>query len=480
MVSFLGGLAVLLFGYLVYSRVVEKIFGAEPERQTPANALNDGVDFTPMPTWKVFLIQLLNIAGLGPITGAIQGALFGPVAFIWIALGCVFAGAVHDYISGMMIVRHKGASLSEIHGLYLGKTVQRVMRFISLGFLVFVGVAFVSGPAALLASLTKNTVFTLGIWIAIVFAYYFLATILPIDVLIGKLYPIFGAALIVMAVGVTGGILFGGYTIPEITFANLHPNKISLWPMLFVTIACGAISGFHATQSPLMARCMKNEKNGRSVFYGSMIAEGVLALVWAAAGLAFYNGPAGLGAVVLSKAGPLGAVNEITKTLLGPAGALLAMLGVVACPITTGDTAFRSARLTLADILKYPQDKNTKRLLLAVPLFAVGVYLSFIDYSSIWRYVAWLTQTFAMITLWACSVYLVKNRKNHWITTVPAVFMSAVCLSYILQAKEGLKLAANFSNMAGLAAAALCFAIFMLKTKSARSAGLKEAAVEAL
>lgn len=477
MVSFLLGLAILLAGYFFYSKLVEKVFGAESERQTPAHTLKDGVDYIAMPTWKLFLIQLLNIAGLGPIFGALQGALFGPVAFVWIALGCVLGGAVHDYISGMIILRHDGASLSEIHGAYLGKTMQKIMRFVTVVFCIVVGVVFVSGPANLLAALTPK-VLSANFWVAIIFIYYFLATILPIDVIIGKLYPIFGVCLVFMAFGVGGGIVFGGYTIPEITLSNLHPKNISIWPMLFITIACGAISGFHATQSPLAARCLKNEKSGRPVFYGAMIAEGALALIWAAAGLAFYNGTQGLGAVVLGKAGPGGAVNEIAKTLLGPAGAVLAMIGVIACPITTGDTAFRSARLSLADALKYPQDKISKRLFLAVPMFAIGVVMTFINFEIIWRYMAWLTQTFAMVTLWASSVYLARLNKNHWITTLPAIFMSAVCVSYILQAKEGFRLPGTFSNIVGLIAAVLCCVLFFKNAKAQSSKKLNYSSKE--
>ncbi|SHH51439.1 carbon starvation CstA family protein [Clostridium magnum] len=465
MYTFLLGLLVLILGYLFYSKYVEKQFGADSSKETPAYKMQDGVDYMPMATWKVFLIQLLNIAGLGPIFGALQGALYGPVAFVWVIVGCVLGGAVHDYLSGMISLKHDGASLSEIHGKYLGKKVQSVMRFITVFFCIIVGVVFVSGPAALLAQLTPGYLNT-GFWIAVIFVYYFLATILPIDVVIGKIYPIFGICLFIMAVGVGGGILVNGYHIPEVSFQNLHPAKLSLWPMMFVTIACGAISGFHATQSPMMARCIKSEKLGRQAFYGAMIAEGVIALVWVAAGLAFYNGVPGLGKVILSKAGAAGAVFEISKSLLGPVGSVLAILGVIVCPITTGDTAFRSARLALADIIKYPQDKIKNRLILAAPMFAVSIFLTFVQFPILWRYMGWLTQAFAMVTLWACSVYLVKAKKNHWISTLPAVFMSAVCVSYILQAPEGFRVNAVFSNTVGIAAAAAFFLIFLNKIKN--------------
>ncbi|MCX7695529.1 MAG: carbon starvation protein A [Caloramator sp.] len=462
MYSFIFGIILLLLGYYVYGTYVEKQFGINEKRVTPAYALQDGVDYVPMATWKVYLIQLLNIAGLGPIFGAIQGALFGPAAFLWIVFGSIFAGAVHDYLSGMISVRHKGASLAEIQGIYLGKKIQNIMRIFTIVLLVLVGVVFVTGPAKLLAAITPSSL-TVTFWVVVVFAYYFLATILPIDVLIGNLYPIFGIALVVMAVGVGGGIILKGYHIPEISLVNLHPKKLPIFPMMFITIACGAISGFHATQSPLMARCIKNEKYGRSVFYGSMIAEGVIALVWAAAGMAFYKGVPGL-AAVLGKVGPSGVVLEITKTLLGPIGGVLAMLGVVACPITSGDTAFRGARLMLADMIKFPQDKIVKRLYLAVPLFAVGIALTFINFDIIWRYFAWANQTLAMVTLWAAAVYLYKYKKNYWIAVIPATFMSYVSTSYILQAKEGFKLPANISNAIGLVVAAALLIIFMKRT----------------
>jgi carbon starvation protein CstA len=463
MISFFLGIIILLLGYFVYSKYLANLFGVEPARLTPAVAHEDGVDFVPLPTWKVFLIQLLNIAGLGPIFGAIQGALFGPIAFIWIALGSVFAGAVHDYLSGMMSLRHKGTSLSEIQGMYLGKGVQQVMRFFTILMMVLVGVVFVTGPAKLLASLTPDS-FNVTFWVIVVFAYYFLATILPIDALIGRLYPIFGIALVVMAVGVGGGIILGGYQIPEITLANLHPKQLPIFPMLFITIACGAISGFHATQSPMMARCMKNEKYGRPVFYGAMISEGIIAMVWAAAGMAFYKGIPGL-ADALVAGGPGGAVHQITTTLLGPIGGLLAMLGVIACPITSGDTAFRSARLILTDTFKLNQSTTIKRLAVALPLFAVGISMTFINFDIIWRYFAWGNQTLAAVTLWAISVYLVRQKANHWVTTIPALLMTSVCTSYILQAKEGFKLAASLSNIVGVTVAILCLVLFMVRGK---------------
>lgn len=465
MYTFLIGLLLLLLGYLFYSKYVQNQFGADLSKQTPAYSMKDGVDYIPMPTWKVFLIQLLNIAGLGPIFGALQGALYGPVAFLWVIAGCVLGGAVHDYLSGMISLRHNGASLSEIHGLYLGKKVQSVMRVITVFFCIIVGVVFVSGPANLLAQLTPGRL-DARFWIGVIFIYYFLATILPVDVVIGKIYPLFGICLLIMAAGVGGGILIKGYNIPEVSFSNLHPSNIPMWPMMFVTIACGAISGFHATQSPMMARCLKSEKFGRHSFYGAMIAEGVIALIWVAAGLAFYNGVPGLSKVVLGKAGAAGAVFEITKSLLGPVGSILAILGVIACPITTGDTAFRSARLALGDIIKYPQDKIKNRIVLAAPMFAISIFLTFVQFPILWRYMGWLTQAFAMVTLWACSVYLIRKSKNHWISTLPAAFMSAVSISYIMQAPEGFRINALVSNVTGILVAFMLLGLFLYKTRS--------------
>lgn len=464
MFTFLGGLLILLSGYLFYSKYVEKQFGVDGDNKTPAYTLNDGVDYIPMPAWKLHLIQFLNIAGLGPIFGAVQGALYGPIAFVWVILGCILGGAVHDYVSGMISLRHNGASLSEIHGMYLGKTAQKIMRVLTVFFCMIVGIVFIAGPAGLLAQLTP-AILNKTFWIFVIIIYYLLATVLPIDVIIGKIYPIFGAALVFMAVGVSGAIIFKGYTIPELTFTNLHPNNISVWPMMFITIACGAVSGFHATQSPLVARCMKSEKDGRRVFYGAMIVEGVVALIWVAAGLAFYDGTEGLSKVIFGNAGAAGAVFEITKSLLGPIGGVLALIGVIVCPISTGDTAFRSARLALAEILKFSQDKLKNRLMLAIPMFVVAIFFTFVDFPILWRYMTWLTQAFAMVTLWACSVYLYQNKKNYWITTLPAMFMTAVSISYILQAKEGFKIAASLSNILGISVALGSFILFYVKMK---------------
>ncbi|MDF2473887.1 MAG: carbon starvation protein [Anaerocolumna sp.] len=464
MYTFIGGLIVLILGYLFYSIYIGKQFGIDANRKTPALTKADGVDYISMPTWKLVLIQFLNIAGLGPIFGAIQGAMFGPVAFLWVMFGCVLGGAVHDYVSGMISLRNDGASLSEIHGKYLGNAAQKIMRVLTVFFCMIVGIVFIAGPAGLLSQLTPD-IFNKTFWIFVIIAYYLLATVLPIDTIIGKIYPIFAVVLIFMAVGVTGGILLGGFTIPELTLANLHPKGISVWPNMFVTIACGAVSGYHATQSPLVARCMKNETDGRRIFYGAMILEGCIAMIWIAAGLAFYGDTNNLAGVIYGGSGAAGAVYEITRTLLGPIGGVLAMLGVIACPITTGDTSFRAARIALSEIIKFPQNKIKNRLILAIPMFAVAIIFTFVDFPILWRYMTFLTQAFAMVTLWACSVYLAQNEKNYWITTLPAAFMTAVSLCYILQAKEGFRLNPTIANTVGLAITLGCFALFFYKIK---------------
>lgn len=463
MYSFLISLVVLIVGYMVYGLVVEKVFGIDRQRVTPAVRLNDGVDFVPMSWPRIFLIQLLNIAGLGPIFGAIMGALFGPAAFLWIVFGGIFAGAVHDYLSGMISLRHDGKSVTEIVGIYLGENIKKIMIVFSVVLLILVGTVFISGPAGLLANLGMTGIFANKIfWVAIIVIYYFLATMLPIDKIIGKIYPIFGIALSVMALGIAGVMIFNGAAIPEITLSNLHPKGLPIWPMMFITIACGAISGFHATQSPLMARCIKSEHYGRHVFYGAMIAESVIALIWAAAAIVFFNGVEGLNAA-LAKGGPSFVVNEISMNMLGTVGGILALLGVVACPITSGDTAFRSARLVIADAFKIDQKSIKSRLLLSIPLLAIGYALTLIDFAIIWRYFAWANQTLAMVMLWAGAVYLVKNKRLHWMASIPATFMTGVVTTYILQAPEGFQLTTTISYPVGIVVALLTFGLFAFK-----------------
>lgn len=430
MITFLISVVALVLGYMFYGKLVEKIFGAKEENLTPAITKQDGVDYVPIDKKKAFLIQFLNIAGLGPIFGAVAGAYWGPAAFLWIVLGCIFAGATHDYFAGMLSIRHNGETVAEIVGRYLGTSAKNAMRIFSVVLLILVGVVFVNGPAGILEGLTGINKL---LWVSLIIVYYLMATVLPVDKIIAKIYPVFGAALIIMGVGIIAAIFIQGYQVPELTFENLHPTGKSIFPFLFITIACGAISGFHATQSPIMARCVANEKEGRMIFYGAMIAEGIIALIWAAAAMAFFGSTE-----ALSQAGSAAVVvNTISISLLGTFGGLLALLGVVACPITSGDTAFRSARLAIADALGMKQGKIRNRFLIAIPLFAVGVALTFIDFGIIWRYFAWSNQTLATIMLWASSAYLIVNKKNHWITTIPATFMTAVITTYIIIAPEG-------------------------------------------
>ena len=451
MISFLLCLAILVGGYFVYGKIVDNTFGPD-DRETPAVRINDGVDYVVMPQWKLFLVQLLNIAGLGPIFGAMQGALWGPVVFLWITFGTIFAGGVHDYFSGMMSERNDGASIAEVTGRYLGPVMQNIMRVFSVVLLIMVGTVFAVGPAGLIVTLCKNggmsgLLTTTLFWLIIILAYYFIATFISIDAIIGKIYPLFGICLIIMAVGVIFGIFTNpAYTIPEIwaNFSNMHPSNTPIWSFMFITVACGAISGFHSTQSPLMARCMKSEKQGHFVFYGAMVCEGVIALIWAAAGCALYTITDGkmVGLAEALAAGQSAAIYDVCLKTMGKVGVALAMIGVVICPITSGDTAFRSARLTLADWLKLDQDSYGNRLKLCVPVLGVGAFLGignalgFINYTVIWRYFSWTNQTLAMIVLWAASMYLFKEKKNYWITAVPATFMSAVSATYFVLAPE--------------------------------------------
>ena len=436
MITFILCVVLLLVGYMLYGKYVTKVFGPD-DRQTPAYALEDGVDYVPMPTWKVFLIQLLNIAGTGPILGALGGALFGPVAYLWIVFGCIFAGAVHDYMCGMLSMRHNGASISELTGHYLGNGMRQVMRVFSVILLVMCGVVFTTGPAGLLAMLTPEHL-DATFWLWVVMIYYVVATFVPIDKVIGKLYPVFGACLIIMAIGVSGSMLFSGnYVMPELwnNFGNQHPAGTPIWSFMFIAIACGAISGFHATQSPMMARCCKSEKLGQKVFYGAMIAEGVIAMVWCAAGCTVY--PVIKASLAEGVAiGTPTVVYAICQSTMGKVGGALALLGVIVCPISSGDTAYRSARLTIADWFKIDQSNWKKRLALTVPMLAIGAVICHIDYSIVWRYFSWSNQTLAMIALWAASVYLAQQKKNVWLTAVPATFMSAVSATYFMAAGE--------------------------------------------
>ncbi|MBQ6361125.1 MAG: carbon starvation protein A [Lachnospiraceae bacterium] len=482
MLSFIICFVILVVGYLFYGKYVDGIFNPD-DRETPAVAINDGIDYVVMPQWKLFLVQLLNIAGLGPIFGALSGAMWGPVVFLWITFGTVFAGAVHDYFAGMLSERNNGASISEVTGIYLGDAMKAVMRVFSVILLIMVGTVFAVGPAGLLVTLFKNSGIESGIvvqatfWLAIILIYYFIATFISVDKVIGKIYPIFGLCLIVMAVGVCFGTLTSGVAIPEIwaNFKNIHPKGTPIWAFMFITVACGAISGFHATQSPLMARCLKSERQGRFVFYGAMVAEGIIALIWAAAGCTLL----GVDQLAEMGGGNANTVYTICTMTMGRIGIILAMLGVIACPITSGDTAFRSARLTIADWFKLDMGNWKTRLALCIPVLGVGAILGFgntlgfIDYQIIWRYFSWSNQTLAMIVLWAGSMYLAQNKKNYWITAIPATFMSAVSSTYFVMAPECLGLIPTFTNNkmigypVGIIVAILFLAIFLSKAKKA-------------
>ncbi len=456
---FWGSLALLLGGYAVYGAFVEKVFGVDRTRPTPVQTRCDGVDFVPLPRYKIFLVQLLNIAGLGPVLGPILGALYGPSALLWVVFGCIFGGATHDFCAGMMSLRYGGASYPEIIGRNLGHGVRRFMEVFTVIFMIMVGAVFVLGPAKLLESVSGVGFIW---WAVVIFIYYFAATILPIDKIIGRIYPVFSILLLVMAFGLMGALLLQDYTILPNTqfFVNTEPSGLPVWPLLFITIACGAISGFHATQSPLMARCMRSEADGRLLFYGPMIAEGVLGLIWVTLGLSFYQSPEALAAVI--KAGsPTLAVKEISVTLLGPVGGVLALLGVVVLPVSTGDTAFRSARLLVADAFHLPQQTPNSRITVAVPLFLAGIALTFVDFAVIWRYFGWANQTMACVTLWSISVYLARRGLMHWITTVPALFMTTVCTTYLCYAKIGFRLPMGISTGLGVALSVACLLLFL-------------------
>ena len=453
MISFCIALAALIIGFFTYGKFVERVFGIDPDRKTPAIANPDGVDFVPLSGWKIFMIQFLNIAGLGPIFGAIMGAKFGTSSFLWIVFGTIFAGAVHDFMAGMISLRHNGESLAETIGGYLGVTAKQVMRFFTVILMILVGVVFVAGPADLLAMLTPPNLDS-TFWIFVIFAYYILATMFPIDKIIGRIYPAFAVALIFMAIGILFMLFISFPDIPEITDGlsnkSEDPENNPIFPMLFISIACGAISGFHATQSPLMARCMTNERQGRYIFYGAMVTEGIVALIWAAAATYFFS-PEGQAFFHITEPEKVNGnsaviVNIISNGWLGMVGGALAILGVVAAPITSGDTAFRSARLIVADFLHMEQRSISKRLFICIPLFLVAILILIYNLSDpagfekIWRYFAWSNQTLAVFTLWAITIYLSRKGKPYWITLIPALFMMAVVITYILFDRSGIAL----------------------------------------
>ncbi|MCL2916817.1 carbon starvation CstA family protein [Shewanella litorisediminis] len=467
MTWFLLCVGLLLVGYFVYGAFVEKVFGINAKRQTPAFAQTDGVDYVPMSKGKVYLIQLLNIAGVGPIFGPILGALYGPAAMLWIVIGCIFAGAVHDYFSGMLSVRNGGQSVPNLAGKYLGKSAKHFMNVFATILLLLVGVVFISAPAGLLGKLTGLSV---SLFVGIIFVYYLIATIVPVDKIIGRLYPFFGALLLFMSVGLTVALivssehsLLPGFEASDF-LTNLNPNDMPLWPALFITIACGAVSGFHATQSPLMARCMENETNGRFVFYGAMIGEGIIALIWCAIALSFFGGVEGLATGMAGN--PANVVYEASTGLLGAVGGFMAVLGVIILPITSGDTAFRSARLILAEFFNMPQTQLPKRLMLAIPLFVIGAILTQVDFGVIWRYFGVANQATAVLMLWTASAYLLRHNKLHWICTIPAMFMTSVVVTFLLNsATLGAGLPMTISTVVGVLVAFAVATLLVIKIK---------------
>lgn len=480
MVTFIVSIVLLVAAYFIYGKIVERFLDVDPSRKTPAYEKADGVDFQPMPTWKVFVIQFLNIAGLGPIFGAVTGAAFGPAAYIWIVVGCIFMGAVHDFFAGMMSIRNGGVNMPDITARYLGKGMKGFMNFVVVFLLLAVGVSFVIGPSGLLQNLTG---LDKEVWLYIIFGYYILATLLPVDKIIGSIYPFMGAILLFMAFGVgimlVVGDLNGTHEMVELTPAMLRnwhfaPESNVLVPMMFIVISCGAISGFHATQSPMMARCLKNEKHARPVFYGAMIAEGIVAMIWATAAMAYFGGPEGLNnamtetgtlvnGVLVKNAQAADIVDMICKSWLGKAGAVIAILGVVICPITSGDTAFRSLRLSLADLLKYDQKPVVKRLLVCLPIFVVAFFFCKVDFSTAWNYLGIANQILAALVMWTGAAYLISKGKPHWMCSVPAAFLTFICASFLVIAPLGLGLAPIVGYIVGAVVAVPIFIFCIIK-----------------
>ena len=480
MITFLLSILLLIAGYFVYGKIVEKYLDVDPSRKTPAYTKADGVDFQPMPTWKVFVIQFLNIAGLGPIFGAVSGAAFGPAAYIWIVVGCIFMGAVHDFFAGMMSIHTGGMNMPEVTAKYLGKRMKGFMNFVVAFLLMAVGVSFVIGPAGLMQNLTSIDKET---WLYIIFGYYILATLLPVDKIIGSIYPFMGAILLFMAFGVgvmlIVGDIKGTHEIMELTPAVLknwhsNPEQNMIFPMMFIVISCGAISGFHATQSPMMARCLKNEKHARPVFYGAMIAEGIVAMIWATAAISYFGGPDGLNAamsdtgtmvngVLVKNAQAADIVDMICKSWLGKVGAVIAILGVVICPITSGDTAFRSLRLSVADFLKYDQKPVVKRLVVCLPIFVAAFFFCKVDFSTAWSYLGIANQILASLVLWTGAAYLINKGRAHWMCSIPATFLTFICVCFLMVAPLGFGLAPVVGYIAGAAVAIPAFIFCVVK-----------------
>ena len=466
MITFLICLTILIVGYFTYGKIVNKIIGPDDSFETPAMRMADGVDYVELPWWKVLLTQFLNIAGVGPIFGAISGAMFGPVAFLWITFGCLFVGAVHDFLSGYISLKHDGLSISEIVGLYLGKHARAVMRVFTVVLLMLVGVVFTMAPANWLQSQMD---LGLMVWVGIILIYYIVATIVPINTLIAKLFPIFSASMILMCVmlfiAVVVGQINGTVEMMEFTLDFPHPQNLSVLPFIFVTIACGAVSGFHATKSPMMARCLKRESESQRVFYGAMVIEGIVALVWAAVAMALVGDRFMAGETVGAMGGPGNVVDMLSRQLLPEWIALiLIVIAIIIVPVTSGDTTFRSIRLLLSDAFKWDQSTVKSRVMICIPIFAVAFALTLIDFDVVWRYFAWSNQTIAAIALWTGAAFLVVNKKFHWIATIPATFLSFISVSYIMQAPdEGFGLPMMISNVTGAVFATVLLILFLVK-----------------
>ncbi|WP_214708519.1 MULTISPECIES: carbon starvation protein A [unclassified Exiguobacterium] len=471
MVTFFLALGLLLLGYLVYGRYVEKTFGIKEERTTPAYASQDGVDYVPMGTKRNSMIQLLNIAGVGPIFGPIMGALYGPVAFLWIVLGSIFAGAVHDYLTGMISLRNNGAHLPQLAEKFLGRSLRHVVNGFALLLLLLVGTVFVTSPANMINNLFDGTGSTLAIVTFGIFAYYILATLLPVDKIIGRIYPFFGALLLLSAVGIAVSLFTQGYQIPEMTLTNMHPDGLPLWPLIFFTISCGALSGFHATQSPIISRTTMKESNGRSIFYGMMIVEAVIAMIWAAAAMAIFE-PGELLAMI-NAGTPALVVQEVATLMLGSIGGTLAILGVIVLPITSGDTAFRSARMIIADYLNIVQKKFTSRLWIALPLFVLSFILTKVDFRLLWQYFNWANQTTAVIALFVGATYLYIKGRNYWIALLPGTFMLYVVWFYILTAPIGFEMDGVLPYVLATIGTVTLFGLFFRHAKAMREQGLE-------
>lgn len=460
MITFLVSIVVLIIGYFTYGKFIEKIFGVNYKRKTPAYVNQDGVDYVPMDRRKNSMIQLLNIAGTGPIFGPILGALYGPVAFVWIVIGAIFAGAVHDYLTGMISIRNKGAHIPELAGKFLGNGMRHIVNVFSLLLLVLVGTVFITTPASLLDIVLQGKV-SITIILSVIFVYYILSTILPIDKIIGKIYPVLGALLLISAIGIGGMMIIKGSPIPELTFENMHPDHAPIFPLLMLTITCGALSGFHATQSPIISRTLQTEKHGRYVFFGMMIAEAIIAMIWAAAAMSIFS--YGELNELIKSGTPAAVVSEISKTMLGAVGGTIAVIGVIVLPITSGDTAFRAARSIIADYFNFNQTKLKNRLMIAIPLFVIAYGLTKIDFTLLWRYFSWANQSTAAIALWIGTMYFFIKGKPYVVSLIPAIFMTLMTVIYILNAKIGFNIPLNTSYIIGAVITVILTAIFFMK-----------------